>query len=201
MNYSEIKKCDIANGTGVRVTLFVSGCTHHCEGCFNEMTWDFHYGNPFDDAVKERLLAYLEPDYIAGLTLLGGEPLEYANWQALLPFLRTVKARYPGKDIWCYTGYRFEEDILRKFCVQWSDMREFLSYIDVLVDGEFILARKDISLQFRGSDNQRIILARESLEKGETVLWGENRTLRQQPVNQIQGFDPVIGSDIASVHR
>lgn len=171
MYYSEIKNCDIANGPGVRVTLFVSGCTHHCEGCFNEMTWDFHYGRPFDEAAEEQILAYLEPDYIAGLTLLGGEPLEYANWRELLPFLKTVKERYPGKNIWCYTGYRFEEDLLEKFCVRWPDMNEFLSYIDVLVDGEFVMARKDISLKFRGSDNQRIILVQESLEKGKTVLW------------------------------
>lgn len=171
MYYSEIKNCDIANGTGVRVTLFVSGCTHHCKGCFNEMTWDFKYGHLFEETVREQILAYLAPEYIAGLTLLGGEPLEYTNWRELLPFIRTVKEKYPGKDIWCYTGYRFEEDILDRFCTQWTDMREFLSYIDVLVDGEFILARKDISLKFRGSDNQRIILVQESLEKGETVLW------------------------------
>lgn len=171
MMYSEIKNYDIANGPGVRVTLFVSGCTHHCEGCFNEMTWDFDYGNPFDESVQEQILAWLEPDYIAGLTLLGGEPLEHVNRQALLPFLRTVRKKYPKKDIWCYTGYRFEEDVLGKFCKQWQDMREFLSYIDVLVDGEFVLAQKDISLQFRGSSNQRIILVRESLRSGETVLW------------------------------
>lgn len=173
MYYSEIKNCDIANGPGVRVTLFVSGCTHHCEGCFNEMTWDFHYGRPFDETAEEQILTYLAPDYIAGLTLLGGEPLEYANWRELLPFLRKVKETYPGKSIWCYTGYRFEEDLLEKFCVSWPDMKEFLSYIDVLVDGEFVLARKDISLKFRGSDNQRIILVQESLQKGEAVLWDE----------------------------
>ncbi|MCI9314094.1 MAG: anaerobic ribonucleoside-triphosphate reductase activating protein [Lachnospiraceae bacterium] len=173
MNYSEIKNCDIANGPGVRVTLFVSGCTHHCEGCFNEMTWDFTYGNPFDEAVQERLLNDLAPDYIAGLTLLGGEPLEYANWRELLPFLKRVRECYPQKNVWCYTGYRFEEDILNRFCVMWEDMREFLSCIDVIVDGEFILAQKDISLQFRGSANQRIILVQESLQRGETVLWDE----------------------------
>lgn len=173
MNYSEIKNCDIANGPGVRVTLFVSGCTHHCEGCFNEMTWDFTYGKPFDEKVQERIFAYLEPDYIAGLTLLGGEPLEYANWQALLPFVRTVKEKYPKKNIWCYTGYRFEEDILDQFCVKWNGMREFLSYIDVLVDGEFIMELKDISLQFRGSSNQRIILVQESMRTGNIVLWTE----------------------------
>lgn len=171
MNYSEIKSYDIANGPGVRVTLFVSGCTHRCEGCFNEVTWDFNYGSLFDEDAERKIIAGLEPDYIAGLTLLGGEPLEYANWQALLPFVRRVKEKYPNKDIWCYTGYRFEEDILDKFCMQWDDMREFLAYIDVLVDGEFILDRTNISLQFRGSDNQRIILVQESLRSGETVLW------------------------------
>ena len=171
MNYAEIKNCDIANGPGVRVSLFVSGCTHRCKGCFNEMTWDFNYGSPFDKSVEDRLLSYLEPDYIAGLTLLGGEPLEHTNMQALLPFLRSVKSKYPKKDIWCYTGYRFEEDVLRKFCDQWDEMREYLSYIDVLVDGEFILSQKDISLQFRGSKNQRIILVQESLRSGRTVLW------------------------------
>lgn len=171
MNYAEIKNIDIANGPGVRVTLFVSGCTHRCEGCFNEVTWDFNYGSPFDKNVEESLLAYLEPDYIAGLTLLGGEPLEYVNWQALLPFVRRVKEKYPEKNIWCYTGYRFEEDVLDKFCSRWEEMREFLSHIDVLVDGEFISAQKDISLPFRGSANQRIIQVQESLKCGETVLW------------------------------
>lgn len=171
MNYSEIKSCDIANGPGVRVTLFVSGCTHHCEGCFNEMTWDFDYGNPFDGQVQERILSELAPDYIAGLTLLGGEPLEYVNWMGLLPFLKKVRTRYPSKDIWCYTGYRFEEDVLNRFCKQWEEMRDFLSCIDVLVDGEFIMEQKDISLQFRGSGNQRIILVQESLREGKTVLW------------------------------
>lgn len=171
MNYSEIKSCDIANGPGVRVTLFVSGCTHHCEGCFNEMTWDFDYGNPFDGQVQERILSELAPDYIAGLTLLGGEPLEYVNWMGLLPFLKKVRTRYPSKDIWCYTGYRFEEDVLDRFCKQWEEMRDFLSCIDVLVDGEFIMEQKDISLQFRGSGNQRIILVQESVREGKTVLW------------------------------
>lgn len=171
MNYSEIKNCDIANGPGVRVTLFVSGCTHRCEGCFNEMTWDFEYGRPFTQETIAQLSEDLAPDYIAGLTLLGGEPLEYANWQALLPLLRTVKARYPQKDIWCYTGYLFDRDILEDFCGRWAEMNEFLSYLDVIVDGEFILAQKDISLRFKGSKNQRIIAVQESLRTGRIVLW------------------------------
>lgn len=173
MRYSEIKNCDIANGPGVRVTLFVSGCTHRCEGCFNEVTWDFDHGDSFDEDVQDQILGMLSPDYIAGLTLLGGEPLEYVNMQALLPFIQKVKKKYPEKDIWCYTGYRFEEDVLDKLCKLWDDMYKFLACIDVLVDGEFILAQKDISLQFRGSANQRIILVQESLRCGETVLWEE----------------------------
>lgn len=177
MNYSIIKDCDIANGPGVRVSLFVSGCTHHCEGCFNQETWDFHYGQPFTEQVIDRILDALAPDYIAGLTLLGGEPLEYENWRSLFPLLRRVKERFPGKNVWCYTGYLFYEDILKKFCPQWPEMAEFLEYIDVVVDGKFILAQKNISLQFRGSENQRIIRVKESLVKGEIVLWeGQENT-------------------------
>ncbi len=176
MNYAEIKNCDIANGPGVRVTLFVSGCSHHCEGCFNEETWDFQYGEPFTQEVADSILEMLAPDYIAGLTLLGGEPLEPGNRKALLPLLRAVKEKYPGKDIWCYTGYLFDRDVLEKFCAQWEGMKEFLSYLDVIVDGEFILEQKDISLQFKGSRNQRIIRVQESLRQGKTVLWEQKQT-------------------------
>lgn len=171
MYYSVIKKHDIADGPGVRVTLFVSGCTHHCEGCFNPETWDFQYGEPFTEAVADEILKALSPDYIAGLTLLGGEPLEPGNRQALLPLLRAVKEAYPQKNIWCYTGYLYDADILEKFCVQWEGMEEFLSYLDVIVDGEFIMAQKNISLRFRGSENQRIIDVQESLRQGKIVLW------------------------------
>ena len=173
MNYSVIKKYDIADGPGVRVTLFVSGCTHHCEGCFNPETWDFQYGEPFTGAAADEILRALSPDYIAGFTLLGGEPLEYANWTALLPFLKEVKERYPHKDIWCYTGYLFDRDILDDFCEKWEGMKEFLSYLDVIVDGEFIQAKKNISLRFRGSENQRIIAVQESLRQGKIMLWEE----------------------------
>ncbi|MDE6602049.1 MAG: anaerobic ribonucleoside-triphosphate reductase activating protein [Lachnospiraceae bacterium] len=177
MYYSVIKKHDIADGPGVRVALFVSGCTHRCEGCFNPETWDFQYGTPFTDAVTDEILEALSPDYIAGLTLLGGEPLEPGNRQALLPLLRAVKEAYPQKNIWCYTGYLFEADLLEKFCAQWEGMEAFLSYLDVIVDGEFIMDRKNISLRFRGSENQRIIDVQESLRQGKTVLWedGEGR--------------------------
>lgn len=171
MNYASIKNCDIANGPGVRVTLFVSGCTHHCEGCFNPETWSFQYGEPFTEAVAKEILKALSPDYIAGLTLLGGEPMEYENWTALLPLVREVKERFPHKNIWCYTGYLFDRDILDAFCEKWEEMREFLSYLDVIVDGEFILGQKDIRLQFRGSANQRIIDVQESLRQKQTVLF------------------------------
>lgn len=175
MFFSEVKNCDIANGPGVRVSLFVSGCTHHCKGCFNEMTWDFEYGRPFTKEDEERILDMLEPDYIAGLTLLGGEPLEHVNQQGLLPLLREIKKRFPEKSIWCYTGYTFEKDVLDTFCNQFRETREFLNYLDVLVDGEFQLDKKNISLRFKGSENQRIILVRESLECGRTILWDENK--------------------------
>ncbi|MCR5054098.1 MAG: anaerobic ribonucleoside-triphosphate reductase activating protein [Lachnospiraceae bacterium] len=158
MNYGNIKYYDIANGEGVRTTLFVSGCTHHCKGCFQPETWDFNYGQEFTVDTVYEIVKSLEPDYIAGLTVLGGEPFEPENQKALVGLLRTVKERYPAKTIWCYTGYTYETDILsedgKAHCEATSDM---LKYIDVLVDGEFIEAKKDISLRFRGSSNQRII--------------------------------------------
>ena len=170
MNYCEIKDCDIANGPGVRVSLFVSGCTHHCKGCFNPQTWDFSFGKLFDEETQRQLLLLLSHEYISGLTLLGGEPLEDVNRRGLLPFIRKVKAAYPEKTIWCYSGYTFETDILGRMCSEDADTKELISYIDVLVDGEFILEKKNISLKFRGSENQRIIDVRKSLASGKTVL-------------------------------
>ncbi len=174
MNYGEIKKTDIANGTGVRVSLFVSGCTHHCKGCFNPETWNFEYGKPFTKEVEEELLKALTPTHITGLTLLGGEPMEPSNQQVLVPFLRTVKAQFPNKTIWCYTGYTLEKDLLEggNDTARCEVTDEFLSYLDVLVDGEFELDKKDIRLKFRGSSNQRILDVQASLKKGEAV-WAE----------------------------
>ena len=170
MNYGEIKNYDIANGEGVRVSLFVSGCTHRCKGCFNEMTWDFNYGKPFTAETEDEILKMLEPYYIDGLTLLGGEPMEKSNQQALLPFLRRVKEAYPHKNIWCYTGYTLETDLLTgRARTEFTD--EILSLIDVLVDGEFILEQKDISLAFRGSSNQRIIDMKKTLAEGKYCKW------------------------------
>ncbi len=177
MYYGEIKKCDIANGEGVRVSLFVSGCTHHCPGCFNEATWDFHYGKEFTEETEKELLDALEPSYINGLSLLGGEPFEPENQKALVPFLRKVKERYPGKNIWCYSGYLYDSQLLSESRARCEYTDEMLSMIDVLVDGRFVESLKDITLVFRGSSNQRIIDVKKSLESGDVVLW-ESRIKR-----------------------
>lgn len=175
MNYSAIKPYDVANGPGVRVSLFVSGCTHHCKDCFNPETWDFHYGEPFTGEVIESILDMLAPSYIRGLSILGGEPFEHVNQTGLLPLLRAVKARYPQKDIWCYTGYLYDTDIHANMMPVWAETRELLSYIDILVDGPFIEEQKDLTLRFRGSSNQRIICVKSSLESNEIVLWDETK--------------------------
>ena len=138
MNYGEIKTCDIANGEGVRVSLFVSGCTHHCKNCFNDVAWDFGYGKPFTEETEEMLLEALEPDFVDGLSLLGGEPFEPENQRALLPFLKKVRERFPKKNIWCYTGYLFDKELLGESRARWECTDEMLSLIDVLVDGEFV---------------------------------------------------------------
>lgn len=171
MNYGEIKKCDIANGEGIRVTLFVSGCTHHCKGCFQPETWSFSYGNPFDEAAMQEIFKALSPYYVNGLTLLGGEPFEPENQRGLLPFLKEVRARFPKKDIWCYTGYTLESDLLSESRARCECTEEMLSLLDVLVDGEFIEEQKNISLPFRGSENQRIIDVKKTLAAGEVVWW------------------------------
>ena len=161
MNYATIKYCDIANGTGVRTSLFVSGCRRHCPECFNAVAWDFSYGLPFDKAVRNEILGSLAPDYIDGLSLLGGEPFEPENQRALVPFLHEVRVLYPHKTIWCYTGYLYDVDLIPGGKVYTPFTEEMLSCIDVLVDGEFVEALKDISLAFRGSSNQRILHLKE----------------------------------------
>ncbi len=171
MNYATIKNCDIANGPGVRVSLFVSGCTHRCPGCFNEVAWDFQYGEPFTQETIDLILGMLKPDYIKGLTLLGGEPFEPQNQLGLVELLRQVKAMHPGKSIWAFSGYLFDKDILAGRLGPWEITREFLSYLDVLVDGPFVEAKKNLSLRFRGSENQRLINVPASLARGEIVLW------------------------------
>lgn len=174
MNYAAIKPCDIANGPGVRVSLFVSGCTHHCPGCFQPETWDFNYGQPYTEDVAAQVLQLLAPDYIEGLTLLGGEPMEPANREALLPLVRAVRKQYPKKTIWCYTGYLFEQ--LRAGNPGPADTaQELLSLLDVLVDGPFVEAKKDLGLRFRGSSNQRLVSVPSSISTGCTILWDDGR--------------------------
>lgn len=172
MNYAKINKCDIANGIGVRVTLFVSGCTHGCPGCFNREAWDFGYGEPFTPKVEDELIKYMEPDYISGITLLGGEPMEPENQRALLPFLKKVKERYPTKTVWCYSGYTLEQ-LTGESRARTELTDEILSLIDVLVDGEFVEKLKDLSLRFKGSANQRLIDLKKTLASGELVIWNE----------------------------
>ena len=171
MKYATIKNCDIANGPGVRVSLFVSGCTHRCKGCFNEVAWDFDYGQPFTQETISDILKMLEPDYVKGLTLLGGEPFEPQNQPSILELLRQMKKRYPSKTIWAFSGYLFDKDILSRRLGPWEITKEYLGYVDVLVDGPFVESKKDLTLRFRGSSNQRIIDVPASLTKGEIVLW------------------------------
>lgn len=173
MNYATIKTHDTANGPGVRVSLFVSGCTHQCKGCFNPEAWDFNYGAPFTEVEEDAVIKALEPWFIRGLSLLGGEPFEPANQAALLPLLRKVRQAYPDKTIWCYTGYDFEQDILTERLGDWAVTQEMLAYIDVLVDGEFKIDLKNPNLRFRGSENQRVIDVKKSLHGDELALWEE----------------------------
>lgn len=171
MNYGKIKKRDIANGSGIRVSLFVSGCTHHCKGCFNSELWDFSHGKPFTVEIQNEIINALAPSYIQGLTLLGGEPFETDNQKELLSFIKKVKEIYPSKNIWCFTGYTFETDLLSESKVRCEITHVLLSYIDILVDGKFEENLKDISLAFRGSSNQRIIDVKKSLDNNCTILW------------------------------
>lgn len=171
MNYATIKNCDIANGPGVRVSLFVSGCTHRCKGCFNEIAWDFNYGKPFTQETIDEILKMLEPEHIKGITLLGGEPFEPQNQPALLDLLRQIRKKFPHKSIWAFSGYLFDKDILSGRLGPWEITKEYLSYLDVLVDGPFILEKKDLSLRFRGSSNQRLIDVPASLQQNKVVLW------------------------------
>lgn len=173
MNYAEIKWTDIANGEGVRISLFVSGCTHHCKNCFNQIAWDFHYGHPFDEIIEEKILRELGKPYIAGLSLLGGEPLEPQNQEALLPFVKAVKKKYPEKDIWCYTGYTWNpvSGELAEEQKNTPATKELIALFDVLVDGPFVEELKKITLKFRGSSNQRVLDVKKSLSEKKPVLY------------------------------
>lgn len=175
MNYADIKQYDVANGPGVRVSLFVSGCTHYCKGCFNEAAWDFHYGRPFTEETIQTILKYMEPSYVRGLTVLGGEPMEPQNQPAVAELLKRVKQCYPDKSIWLFSGYDFEKDILEQMWKELPETKEILSTLEVLVDGEFVEELKNLSLRFKGSSNQRTILVQESLEAGKVVLYDLER--------------------------
>ena len=171
MNYCTIKYCDIANGEGVRTSLFVSGCTNHCEECFQPETWDFNFGEPFTREIEDKIIESLKPYYINGLTLLGGEPFEPKNQKGLVPFLKRVREECPGKTIWCFTGFTLDEELWKDGSYprcEYTD--EMLKFIDVLVDGEFVQAKRNLMINYRGSTNQRIIMVKESLKEGKIVL-------------------------------
>lgn len=176
MHYCAIKDCDIADGVGVRVSLFVSGCTNRCEGCFQPETWDFNYGEEFTEETQETIFKMLEPAYIRGLTILGGEPMEPSNQRALLPFLKEFRKRFPKKDLWMFSGFRYEDEItVPGNHANCEVTEELISLLDILVEGRFELALKKINLKFRGSSNQRIIDIKETLKCGEVILWDEKK--------------------------
>lgn len=169
MNYADIKTIDIQDGTGVRVSIYVSGCHFHCKGCHNKEAWDFNYGKKFDNSTIDYIIDLMKYDYIAGLSILGGEPLEPSNQKELVSLVQKVKEKYPDKTIWCYTGYDFDKDVLGKMYKEFSYSKDFLNNIDIIVDGEFIEEKKLTNLKFRGSTNQRKIDVKASLKEGRTI--------------------------------
>ncbi|MCI8476653.1 MAG: anaerobic ribonucleoside-triphosphate reductase activating protein [Clostridia bacterium] len=177
MNYATIKPFDVADGPGVRVSLYVSGCRNRCKNCFNPETWDFNYGKPFTEEVENYIISALSPQYIKGFTLLGGDPFEPENQVTLAPFLEKIRSVYPDKSIWCYTGYDYEKDLLTGKKGDAELVMRMLNSIDVLVDGRFVEELKDLNLRFRGSSNQRIICVPQSLGQDKVVLWDENSQL------------------------
>ena len=170
MYYGELKKRDIANGIGIRVALFVSGCTNHCEECFNRATWDFKFGKPYTEGTENEIIEALRPDYVRGLSLLGGEPMEPKNQPQCLSLLKRIKKELPNKDIWCYTGFTYEELLTKGSYANTKHTEEMLSLIDVMVDGRFEKDKRNLMLKFRGSENQRLIDMNATREKGEVVL-------------------------------
>ena len=180
MKYADIKKYDISNGVGIRVSLFVSGCNHHCKGCFNPEAWDFNYGKDFTDDTIDEIIEALKPNYINGLSLLGGEPLDIKNQDGILKLLKKLKKVYPEKSIWCYSGYQYEYLLEQSKTNQVTN--EIISCLDILVDGKFEIEKKDITLLFRGSSNQRIIDVKKSLEENKIVLSEKNRRRNEDAV-------------------
>ncbi len=175
MKYAKIKKCDVANGPGVRVSLFVSGCNHHCKNCFNREAWDFNYGKEFTEDEQNEIIENLKPEYITGLSLLGGEPFERTNQEGLVPLIKKVKEKYPNKKIWCYTGFTFDNQIIGEMIKKEGrkTTKEMLENIDYIVDGKFVEELKDPKLRFRGSSNQRIIDVKKSLRENKIINWEE----------------------------
>jgi anaerobic ribonucleoside-triphosphate reductase activating protein len=176
MKYANFKQYDIANGPGIRFSLFVSGCTHHCKGCFNPETWDFNYGKPFTKDVEDFILKEVGHEFYEGMTLLGGEPMEPVNQKGLLPLVKRFKEMYPEKTLWCFTGYLYDRDLLGHFAKVMPETMELLKRIDVLVDGEFMLDKKDVTLLFKGSSNQRTIDVPKSLKAGKIITWDPGDT-------------------------
>ena len=176
MNYANFKQYDIANGPGIRFSLFVSGCTHHCNGCFNPETWDFNYGKPFTKDVEDFILKEVGHEFYEGMTLLGGEPMEPVNQKGLLPLVKRFKEMYPQKTLWCFTGYLYDRDLLGHFAKVMPETMELLKRIDVLVDGEFMQDKKDVTLLFKGSSNQRTIDVPKSLKAGKIITWDPGDT-------------------------
>ena len=174
MNYADIRPIDVANGPGIRVSLFVSGCTHRCKDCFNQEAWDFQYGHPFGQAQVDEILQGLSKPYIKGLSLLGGEPFHPDNQAAVLDLVQQARVSYPNLNIWCYSGYLFQ-DLAAGQVGRHS--RALLEQLDILVDGPFVAEKKNLSLRFRGSENQRIIQVQPSLARGEIILWDETAEL------------------------
>ena len=170
MNYGAVKYCDIANGLGCRTVLFVSGCRNACKGCFQPETWAFDYGKPFDATIQNEILKSLEPSYVQGITLLGGDPFEEENQEALVPFMRKVKECYPDKNVWAYTGYVYDKDLIPGGRKHTENTEELLSMIDILVDGPFVQEKKNLMLKFRGSENQRVLDMKKTLETGKIIL-------------------------------
>ncbi|MBE5934508.1 MAG: anaerobic ribonucleoside-triphosphate reductase activating protein [Lachnospiraceae bacterium] len=173
MNYADIKQYDVANGPGVRVSLFVSGCTHQCKNCFNKEAWDFKYGKPFTNDTIDSIIEYCGQSYVKGLTILGGEPMEPSNQKGILPLIKKFKEIYPDKSLWIFSGYDFENDILNVMSHKYPETKQILSYVDVIVDGKFIEELQNRNLRFKGSSNQRTILVQESLKNNTLVLWDD----------------------------
>ncbi len=172
MKIAQIKTNDIADGEGVRTSVFVSGCRHHCKGCFNEIAWDFEYGREYNKGVEEEILKSVEPAWIAGITLLGGEPFEPENCPGMIGLVKEFKKRYPQKTVWCYSGFTIDELAgIKPSRVKTEEALELLQLVDILVDGEYVEEKKNISLKFRGSENQRVIDVKKTLAEKQVVLY------------------------------